>query len=109
MEPVYLPIVEAMVKRYRCPYCNRSASKKSIIREHLKRCWRAAENKTCMTCRFEVPRQCDSWADADFGGGCSCRYQGRECKTTCHANIDVTEIQINCPKWAPDLLQTGQF
>lgn len=38
------------VTRYRCPFCTRSRSRKATTEQHVARCWRNPETRSCLTC-----------------------------------------------------------
>ena len=43
------------VKRYQCPHCSRTHSKKAAATAHIARCWRNPDTKSCKTCRHLTP------------------------------------------------------
>jgi len=38
------------IKAYRCSYCKKYSSSKSVIRDHEKRCFNNPETRSCATC-----------------------------------------------------------
>lgn len=42
--------LEIIVKRYVCPYCHRSRSRRRPCEEHMERCWKNPEQHGCKTC-----------------------------------------------------------
>lgn len=84
-----------IVTRWRCPYCPRSRSNKSVIITHMRRCWYNPAAKSCKTCSNFVPDD----SDPDVG------YNAPE---YCDAGVDLREHReredvgpypLGCPKW----------
>jgi hypothetical protein len=58
-----LQIESFLVRRYRCPFCPRTASRPIRIREHAARCWSNPAARGCKTCKH---------FERDYEGGESC-------------------------------------
>jgi hypothetical protein len=89
-EPVVL-----VVRRFKCPHCDRSWSRKSSALGHMKTCWRNPNNRSCMTCTHRIE------PDSELG------YDTLE---DCGAGVDLPRnpnsdrgflaiLPLHCPKW----------
>lgn len=94
-ETVVSEPVAIRVTRYRCPFCNRSHSKRAGILPHIPRCWHNPAGRGCGTCRH---------ADRDFG------ESGIYCDADLSPMVPATDEDLkhtddpmvtvrNCPGW----------
>lgn len=91
---VSTPIV-ATVKRYLCPHCGRSRSKRAATVEHIGRCWHNPENRTCKSCAL--------FRDVPSGDPC---FPGHSCRCNegfvyCLADVELPEVLpvVECSLW----------
>jgi hypothetical protein len=93
--PVEAEIESFTAKRYRCPYCPRTASSRTRIVDHLTRCWLNPDNRTCKTCAQFVP-DASEWE------------VGLVAPEYCAADVDLSDpdrpganrVVSACPFWA---------
>lgn len=82
--------VEITVKRWLCPYCRRSHSKKPAAIGHATRCWSNPDTRTCRTCvHFDTV---DSDPDTGYQGFLWCHAQNTQLP------VESTPV-LNCPLW----------
>lgn len=97
MQTTPLDPITITVTRYACPHCSRSRAKKQATAQHIDRCWKNPDNRTCKTCEHYLPYV----AAEEFcnpGEWCQCGEQPEGCDVRAWpegAPFPVT----NCPKW----------
>ena len=92
--------IPVRVTRYRCPYCPRGHSTRRRAVEHIARCWRNPDVKSCKTCKhFE--RNYDGYGD-DCNLGID--LSGRPACTRCCGSGRLFEIGgvVDCPECSGD-------
>ncbi len=90
--------------------CHHRRSDKSKVIDHESRCWKVAENKTCITCKHEsIVHDSDGsgWGDVYR----DCRHKGFE---QVHGNAfdyenrtlgqTLINPRVGCPLWEPHFL-----
>lgn len=89
-----VPTVEPVrikVTRYRCPFCERSRSRKQATVEHIARCWRNPAVRSCRTCaNYEPPNAGCGEYRCNCGSG-----------EFCHAGVTLPDDGpvTGCEKW----------
>lgn len=88
--------IEITVKRYVCPFCRVSRSKRAYTAAHIGRCWTNPAVKACRTCVNFTPNDCCGLPDLY---GCYTPMCGVR---SCAAGIDIDEsapMVTDCEKW----------
>lgn len=98
MTTTSLPI-PVMVKRYQCPHCALRRANRTAAVEHIGRCWKNPDNRTCLTCA--------NYESVPDGEPC---FPGRYCNCNegyqrCRADVDLPvgpEFPVtDCALWRP--------
>lgn len=91
--------IEFMQRRWKCPHCSRSRTRRTAIEEHIARCWRNPDNRTCKTCIFFLPASSSGGYWCIPGQPCSCNDADPECK----AGVEFPDFAalpiVGCSKW----------
>lgn len=94
--------VRILATRWLCPFCHRGRSSKAATTDHIERCWKNPENRTCKSCANY----------AYYPGGETC-FPGRPCncndaERSCRADVDLPPVGqavgfpvVDCPLWEP--------
>lgn len=77
------------VTRYGCPACSKGFASKARARDHIAKCWRNPENRSCKTCEHNIG------GEYVWQGDCA------EGVTLPVSEADPTRVllPLHCPKW----------
>lgn len=87
-EPV--AAVAVLVRRFQCPFCRRTRSRRPAAEAHIARCWVNPGARSCKTCSHYDPGGPADNQDPGSPEGCA-------------AGLDLrTGLRTGCPKWQSD-------
>lgn len=92
--PVPKPVA-VIVRRFRCPFCNRSRAAKKTVQDHIARCWLNPATRACKTCAHFTSEPDGGYC---LGTPCDCNRGYQQCEAGV-SDVEDGKIQAQCPLW----------